>query len=174
MAPVFLSAFIQKNRTGVDLPVEHGDNSVGGAEVPDAAGIDEPGVAPAIDQRAMGMTEEEKIQLLFLGGISGREQRLLHTVGMAMAEEDTLVLHEDQLFSGEVGAEVAVARHLFQRDVGEVFVECFRVTPAISQMNDHAGRGLLHRPDHIFNVAVRVGENQHLHGNSPFPEIDPV
>ena len=106
---------------------------------------------------------------IFVAQRTGGEQRLLHAVGMAVADEDALVLHEQEPLGWLRGAVIAVARDLLKWNVREQLVQLFPVPPAIAEMEDHAGSGLVHGADHIGQIPVGIGEDQNFHSSSSFP-----
>ena len=114
------------------------------------------------------MAEQKAVQILFLRGISGAEEGLLHAVGVAVADEDTLVPDKQQPLALLRWTEVAVAGDLIKFDVGALVVEPFTVPPAVPQVEDHPGRLSLYRPQHIGNIPVRVGQDQNFHSGTPF------
>ena len=89
--------------------------------------------------------------------------------GMAVADEDALVLHEQEPLGWLRGAVIAVARDLLKWNVREQLVQLFPVPPAIAEMEYHAGSGLVHGADHIGQIPVGIGEDQNFHSSSSFP-----
>ena len=141
----------------VQLAAGDGHQTVrGAAGIADAAGIEEKGLAPPVHQRAVGVTEEEHIQILLLGGKTGGEKGLLDAVGMAVAQQHAVILHKYQPLRRLSGTEVAVAGHLVKGDVRETVVEAFAVPPAVSQVEDHPRGGARCRLLHISHVSVGV------------------
>ena len=88
--------------------------------------------------------KREEVQLLFLRGKPRGHQGLLHAVGVAVAQENTLAPQLQQPFRRLCGTEVTVARNLFQGDGGKPVVEPFPVPPAVPQMQNQVRGGLLH------------------------------
>jgi len=125
-------------------------------------------VCPRRSTSGVWVAEEKGVKILLLCGIAGAQQRSLHAVGVAVAQEDPPVFQTQQLLRRLVGAEVAVAGHLPHRDVRELILQPLRVPPAVAQMKDHTGRFLLYRPDHIGKIPVGIGEDENVHEMLPF------
>ncbi len=93
------------------------------------------------------MAEEEEVQLLFLRGKPRGHQGLLHAVGVAVAQENTLAPQLQQPFRRLCGTEVTVARNLFQGDGGKPVVEPFPVlfggAVIVEQLFSWPGLGLM-------------------------------
>ena len=79
----------------------------------------------------MGVAEEEEVQILLLGGVAGVQQGLLHTIGVAVAEEDAVAPDGQQQLRGGLDVEIAVAGDLLQGDVREPGMEPLSVPPAV-------------------------------------------
>ena len=97
----------------------------------------------------MGVAEEKAVQILLLRGIARAEQRLLHAVGVTVANEDTFIPDKQQPLAFLRWAEVAVAGDLVKLNAGASVVEMLAVPPAVPQMEDHPGRFPFHRLQHI-------------------------
>ena len=159
-------SFLSFQRIGVPihLAVFNGDYGIEGLEiVPDAAGVDEKRLAPPVHQGAVGMAEKQQVRLFLLRLIPGPEQGLLYPQGVAVAEEDALVLDKEETLRLLKGAVIAVAGDLLQGDVRKALLEPLGVPPAVSQMEDEPGLDLFHRLNHVVYISVGIGENQDLH-----------
>ena len=96
-------SFLSFQRIGVPihLAVFDGDYGIEGLEiVPDAAGVDEKGLAPHVHQGGMGVAEEQQVQVFLLRLQSRPQQGLLHPQGVAVADHHPLVLDEKEPLGG--------------------------------------------------------------------------
>lgn len=158
------SGLVQKADAAVQLSSRDGDNSVGGADsVADAAGIQKQRFPSPVHQRAVGVTEEEQVQILRLGGETGVQQGLLDPVGVTVAHENTEHIQAQQPLRRLTGTEITVAGHLLKGDVGEILVEPFPVSPAVSQVENQVGVRALHGLLHGRDSPMRIGKYQDLH-----------
>ena len=86
---------VQRDDVAVQPAVFQFHHAVGGAAgVPDAAGVQEQGLAPHVHQGLVGVAEEKQVQVLLLSGVARRQKLLLHAVGVAMAHQHPLVLQK--------------------------------------------------------------------------------
>lgn len=110
-----VSLFLQRIGVPIHLAVFDGDYGIEGLEiVPDAAGVDEKRLAPPVHQGAVGMAEKQQVRLFLLRLIPGPEQGLLYPQGVAVAEEDALILDKEETLRLLKGAVIAVAGDLLQ------------------------------------------------------------
>ena len=155
---------VQQADAAVQLSAGNGDDPVGGPPpLSDAAGVQEQGLSPPVHQGAVGVAEEEQVQILLLGGKTGGSQRLLDAVGVAVTHQNAEILQAQQPLRRLVGAEVAVAGHLLEGDLGKAPLELLAVPPAVPQMEDQVGIRALHGPLHGLDGPVGIGKYQYLH-----------
>ena len=86
--------------------------------VTDAAGIDEPQPIVVVDVRDVRVPVEQRLRAALSRLVGRAQQRGLHAQRMPVAEQHAAVAEEDDALALLKAAEVAVARHLLERDAG--------------------------------------------------------
>ena len=140
--------------------------------VADAAGIDEPQPIVVVDVRDVRVPVEQRLRAALSRLVGRAQQRGLHAQRMPVAEQHAAVAEEDDALALLKAAEVAVARHLLERDAGVQAVQRLRVAPAVAEVNDGVERGgalPLHGADHVVLIAVGVGKKKNFHSSAAAP-----
>ena len=109
--------------------------------VADTAGIDEPQPIVVVDVRDVRVPVEQRLRAALSRLVGRAQQRGLHAQRMPVAEQHAAVAEEDDALALLKAAEVAVARHLLERDAGVQAVQRLRVAPAVAEVNDGVERG---------------------------------
>ena len=105
----------------------------------------------------MRVPEQQNVRAHLLRPVPGGEKPVLHMQRVTVRDQHALVLKEKQPLGSFKATEVAVARHLLQRDVRIKPVQLLRVAPAVAEVDDQAGIHQLDRPLHMFDIAVGIG-----------------
>ena len=71
-------------------------------------------------------------------------------------DQDAVIRQNKQLFRRFSRPAVAVAGDLFKGELRKQIVEMLTVPPAITQVQNHPGSGLLHGLDHVGEISVRI------------------
>ena len=130
----------------------------------DAAGVEKGGLASPVAQGAVGVAEEKEVKIFLLRGVAGRHERILYTVGVAVAQQHPQTVPEHQFFRRLTGTEIAVAGYLLHGEPGKEHPQFLCIPPAVPQMDDEVGFCFFHGPGHGLHITVGVGEHQNGHG----------